>query len=702
MGVIGQIQKRSGLLIGVVAFAMVAFIGTDFLSGGGGSYGQQESNVGEINGEVISLQEFDRRLEAATTGQNLNASDLETVRNRVWNALLQEKLIETEYAKMGITVSADELWQEIKNNPNNAVLTQYFTNPQTNQIYEQLADPATGGLSSQKVLFYIKQTQNSETPEQWLPVEDAIRKNILSDKYFNAIKKGLYVSNFDAQQNSQEENKRLNISYAGMSYDEVSDDEISFDESDLKSYYSSHKNDKDFRQKETTRGIKLLVWDVKPSEEDYRNTRNSVEDLKLAFDSTENDTVFVIQNSDSQNGFELFNRFELPVVIDSLLFAAEDGQIVGPYPLNDAFRLTKKLATVMLPDSVRASHILLQPKSPEDSLIVKAKLDSLKEAILNGADFEQLATDLSSDLGSARDGGDLKWFVSGQMVPEFDEVCFNGNVGDMPIVKTQFGYHLIKITNKTADREKIRTVSVERLLVPSEETYETAYAIASEFTIKNNTLELFEVAAKEDPSLEVQEFAYMKIQDKVLGNVVDPRTIIRWAYEANVGEVSDVYEQGNQVVVVTLSSIKNEGILPFNEVKDKVEEKVVREKKADFILAKMGNDAGLDAVGAAVGSGVKTANDINFSGFSIPGIGPEPKVLGVIFGLAEGVESEIVEGENGVYIVRVDKIIAADENANLQLTRNTVERNLTSRVDFEVFEALKAKGGVVDSRHKFY
>ena len=170
MGVIGQIQKRSGLLIGVVAFAMVAFIGTDFLSGGGGSYGQQESNVGEINGEVISLQEFDRRLEAATTGQNLNAADLETVRNRVWNALLQEKLIETEYAKMGITVSADELWQEIKNNPNNAVLTQYFTNPQTNQIYEQLADPATGGLSSQKVLFYIKQTQNSETPEQWLPV----------------------------------------------------------------------------------------------------------------------------------------------------------------------------------------------------------------------------------------------------------------------------------------------------------------------------------------------------------------------------------------------------------------------------------------------------------------------------------------------------------------------------------------------------
>ena len=202
--------------------------------------------------------------------------------------------------------------------------------------------------------------------------------------------------------------------------------------------------------------------------------------------------------------------------------------------------------------------------------------------------------------------------------------------------------------------------------------------------------------------MEVQEFAYMKIQDKVLGNVVDPRTIIRWAYEANVGEVSDVYEQGNQVVVVALSSIKNEGILPFNEVKDKVEEKVVREKKADFILAKMGNDAGLDAVGAAVGSGVKTANDINFSGFSIPGIGPEPKVLGVIFGLAEGVESEIVEGENGVYIVRVDKIIAADENANLQLTRNTVERNLTSRVDFEVFEALKAKGGVVDSRHKFY
>jgi len=410
----------------------------------------------------------------------------------------------------------------------------------------------------------------------------------------------------------------------------------------------------------------------------------------------------MIQNSDNQNGFGLVKRYELPAEVDSILFAAEDGAIVGPYNVDNAFRITKKLSSVLLPDSARASHILLQPTSPDDSAATRAKIDSLKDAILNGADFAKLAEEMSADLGSARNGGDLDWFISGQMVPEFDKACFFGKVGDMPIVKTQFGYHLIKITDKTEDKEKISTVSIDRILVPSDATFEAAYDIANEFTINNNTQEAFEAAAKEDPSIELQDFGYMRIQDKVLGNIESPRSVIRWAYDAEVGEVSEVYELGNQVIVAVLSSIKNEGVLPFEEVKDKLEEKVIKEKKAEVILAKMGNDAGLEAAGSAIGSGVKTANDINFSSFSIPGIGPEPKVLGVAFGLAEGEESTVIEGENGVYVVRVDKITPADENANLDLTKNTVGRNLTSRVDYEVFEALKEKGGVVDNRHKYY
>tara|TARA_B100000508_G_scaffold140678_1_gene142817 strand:+ start:16735 stop:18804 length:2070 start_codon:yes stop_codon:yes gene_type:complete len=689
-------------MIGVVAFAMVAFIGSDLLSGNSNIFSQPDTDVGEINGVKISIQEFERRLSEASNGQDVSGQQMDQMRNRVWNQLLQEKLVETEYAKIGISVTDEELWEEIKNNPNNAVLNQYFTNPQTNQVYDQLRDPATGGLNSQKVLFYIKQILGGETPENWYPVEDAIRQTILSNKYNNAIKRGLYVSNFDAEQSSVEENKRVSISYAGMSYDEITNDEVSYDDADLQSYYNAHKSDKEFSQNETTRGIKLISWNVTPTEADLERIKQMVGKMKPEFEAADNDTLFALQNSDSRNSFQRFKRYELPDDIDSLIFAAENGTVFGPYGANGTFKLTKKLGTVLVPDSVRARHILLQPSETEDTTVIRVRMDSLKEAIQNGADFAQLATDLSADLGSARNGGDLEWFTQGQMVPEFDRACFNGNVGDLPIVKTQYGYHLIEITNKTEEKEKIETVSIERIIEPSEETFEKQYNLASEFAIQNSTLDAFVKAAEENPAVEIQEFDYIRVQDKVLGNLESPRQLIRWSYDANIGEVSDVYEMGTQFIIAALSSVKEEGTLPFEEVKDKVTEKVIKEKKAELIRSKMGADAGVEEIAQAIGTGVKTSTDINFSSFSIPGIGPEAKILGMIFGLEEGQESEVVDGENGVYIVRVDKIMPADENTTLEITRDQVGRNLASRVDYEVFEALKEKGGVVDSRHKFY
>ena len=157
----------------------------------------------------------------------------------------------------------------------------------------------------------------------------------------------------------------------------------------------------------------------------------------------------------------------------------------------NSYRITKKLGTRMMSDSVRARHILIQPSAELDSTTAKNRIDSLKEAIDKGADFAQLATDFSADLGSAQNGGDLNWFTQGQMVPQFNDACFDGKIGDRPIVLTQFGYHLIEITDKTTEKEKAVITSVIRAVKPSNATFERVYNKASEFSILNNTLENF-------------------------------------------------------------------------------------------------------------------------------------------------------------------------------------------------------------------
>ncbi|MGB0403196.1 MAG: peptidylprolyl isomerase [Salibacteraceae bacterium] len=701
MAVIGKIRSRSGLLIGIIGVAMVLFVGGDLMKGNSSLFSQPDTDVGEINGTKISYQEFDNRVSQAAANQNISGDQIDQLRNQIWNQLLQEQLVETQYAELGISVSDEELWEEIKSNPRNPILLQYFTNQQTGQVYEQLRDEATGGLSSQKVLYYVQQVLNSETPENWLPVEKAIKNTLLSTKYNDAIKKGLYVTAFDAEEKAKEDNNRVSLAFVSMKYDEVSDDEISFNDADLKSYYNSHKSEAEYEQKETNRGVKIISWNVNPSESDIRKAEQAAGDLIAPFKSAENDTLFLLQNSDDRNGFISVGRYEMPEEIDSILFNAENGTVMGPYSVGGAFRITKRIKSKMMADSVRARHILIQPSAELDTATAKARIDSLKNAIQNGAKFEDLATDFSADLGSAKNGGDLDWFVSGQMVPEFDNACFSGNVGDMPIVFTQFGYHLIEITDMTERKEKVEIVNITRTIEASDETFEKAYNKASEFSIQNGTLETFIVAAEENPELNVQSFDFVKEGDKTLGSIENPRSIIRWAYGAEVGQVSDVYEIGNQFIVASLSSIKNKGVLPFEEAKDRLEEEVKKEKKAEFILAKIGSTKGIEAIAKGLGKSVQTTSDVSFANFSIPQIGPESKVLGIAYGLNEGEESEVIKGDNGIYVIRVDRIANSDAG-NLDLTKNQIARSIGTRVDYEVFEALRERGNVEDNRHKFY
>ncbi|MDE0771697.1 MAG: peptidylprolyl isomerase [Salibacteraceae bacterium] len=704
MAVINSIRKRSGLLIGTIGVAMVLFIGGELFSGNN-MFNKQDTTVGEIAGDKIEYADFEAMVRKIGGDQTLTPEQMNDARNRAWNRFIQNKVLFKEYEKLGLSVAPEELFDQIKNNEQNKVLNQFFTNPQTNLLYEQFQNPATGRLDNNRVLAYVKNVMAGDQKDSWLPIEEAIRLDMLSNKYTQLIKEGLAGSSFAAKIQNSEENQRINLSWTGMNYSEISDDEVVIDESDLKSYYNKHKNEKDFEQEETMRGAKLAIFSVTPSPKDFDDSRIAIENQMSAFNSAANDTLFVYQNSDDpQRSFKLIGRYDLPVELDSMVFSAPIDSVFGPYLLQNGYNISKKTGVQFVADSVNARHVLLTLKPESDTSLLQSLADSIKAQLEKGADFAAMATEFSQDFGSAQNGGSLDWFTQGKMVQEFNDICFDSKTrkGDIVIVTTQFGIHIIDITDKTKEKEKIQIANIVRYVGPSAETFDEAYNKASAFSINNSTLEAFETALSDNETIESLDYSTIKEGDKVLGSLENPRTIIRWAYDNEVGKVSEPFEMGNKFVVASVTSIKDKGILPLSEVEDLVREGVMNEKKSQIILAKLGSFATIEDAAKNAEKEIQAANDISFNMFSITGIGPENKVLGIAFGLPQGATSEAIIGENGVYVIRLDVIGEPAESSDLTFVQDQIKRNYGTRVDVEVFEALKQSANITDSRTKFY
>ncbi|UTW63747.1 peptidylprolyl isomerase [bacterium SCSIO 12741] len=709
MAVIQKIRNRSGLLIAVIGGAMVLFVGSDLLNSNGQFFSRQEYNVGEINGTTITLKQFEQRVQDVVGDQSVGSNEMELYRNQTWNLFLQDYLIKTEYDALGVDIVDDELWDEIKNN-RDGILSAYFTDRNTGQIYEAFRDER-GGLNMQMAILQLKQlVKDEEAKKNWSVIERSIREQLMSGKYTGLLKRGLTATDFQATERSKNNNDQIVVSWAGMSYGQVKDEDISYSESDISAWYNKHKSEDQFQQDEDMRSAKVVVFDVVPSANDIQTAKNEMAALKDGFAKSENDTLFIIQNTDNQySAFASYGRFELPLDIDSLVFNAEDGAVVGPYGQGLNFKISKKLGQEMRPDSVSARQILLLANSPDaDTAALRVRMDSIKTAIENGADFAEMAGKYSADLGSSRNGGDLGWFVERQpgYEPEFIQAAFGAKTGDLYVVRSRrLGYHLVEIQDQTQAREKVILATVERTVQASEETLDRIYNEASNFAITNSNLDAFNAGLEGDAVLNSKANEHTSIRKgaKVLGNLENPRQIIRWVYDNELGSVStDPFESENQIVIVAVTGVTSKGTLPLEEVRDQVEEEVKKELKAEWIKNKIGSNTDLDAVVSSTGGRKEQNIAVTFNSFSIKGIGNEPAVLGTAFGLEQGQTSDPIAGNGGVYVIRVDSKTPNQNSADVEQLKNQIAGDYARRVDAEVFEALKEKGNVVDNRSDYY
>jgi len=705
MATLQNIRNRGGLMVAIViGLALGAFILGDMLNSGSKLMKPSQMKIAEIDGESVQYPDFQKKVEELSEIYKSNSSQAQIdentwdqIREQVWQGYLQENIIGKASEKLGITVSAEELFDLIQGKNPHPIIQQLFK------------DPKTGQVDKSTLLRFLKSLETNATAQQksyWLYMENQIKEDRLRTKYNNLVSKGLYVTSEEAKKSLAAKNKNVNFQYVVLNYSTIADASVTVSDSELKEYYDQHKDD--YKQ-EKTRKIEYVTFEVLPSAADNAATQKWITDSKPEFVAATDNKQYITVNSETPFDLGFSKKEDLSPAIGAWAFSAQPGEMYGPYFENNEYKLAKIDQFKMLPDSVQASHILISPQTTGSIEKASAKVDSLKKLIENGADFAELARKFSDDKGSAAKGGDLGWFKRKQMVPEFEEAAFGGEVNKLSIARTQFGFHLIKPTKKGKETNQVRIAILTKKVEPSNETYQKIYSETSKFASENQTTEAFNKAVT---SLKLdKKLATLKEADRTVTGLESSRQLVKAAFTAEKGKVlvnnegSSIFEFGNKFVIGVLTEATEEGASTFEEAKIRVDLVVRKEKKAQMLAEKLKSAASgqsdLGAVASKLSTQVKEATGINFNSYSIPAIGAEPAVIGAVCSLAEGKISAPVEGNNGVYLTKVTSIATNADN-NLKGEKARLAQSLGYRASSQVFESLKKVVDIVDKRSKFY
>jgi peptidyl-prolyl cis-trans isomerase D len=688
----------------VIGLALGAFILGDMLNSGSKLMRPSQMKIAEIDGESVQYPDFQKKVEELSeiykmnTQQNqIDENTWEQIREQVWQGYLQENIIGKATEKLGITVSAEELFDLVQGNNPHPIIQQLFRNPQTGEV-----DKST-------ILQFLKSLESNATPQQkayWLYIENQIKQDKIRSKYNTLVAKGLYVTNDEAKKSLEAKNKSANFQYVVLNYSTINDAAVTVSDSELKEYFNKHQGE--YKQ-DKTRKIEYVTFEVLPSAADNAATQKWIGDSKQEFAAVTDNEQYINVNSDTRFDPNYFKKEDLTPALAEWAFNAQPGDFYGPYFENNEYKLAKLDQFKMLPDSVQASHILINPQTVGSAEKAKAKIDSIKRQIEFGASFAEMASKFSEDPGSAAKGGDLGWFKRRQMVPEFEEAAFTTEVNKMVVVATRFGYHLIKPTKKGKETNQVRIAILTRKVEPSTETYQKVYAETSKFASENQTLEAFNksvVSQKLD-----KKIAVLKENDREVQGIESSRQLVRAAFLAETGNImvnnegSPIFEFGNKFVIGAMTQATEEGPSSFEEAKIRVELVVKKEKKAQMIAEKLKNAAAgqsdLSSIASKVSATVQEASGVNFTTFSIPSVGFEPAVIGSVCNLPEGKISAPIEGNNGVYLAKVTSFaINADNNTKGEKSR--LAQTMAYRANSQVFESLKKLADIEDKRSKFY
>ncbi len=709
MAIIGKIRERVGLLVFIIALAIVAFLLMDALSSSGGGGGVQQQSAGTLNGEPLSYNEYNARVDQLTNnyrlqGQPMDDATTYRLREQAWDAYVEEKISNAETKKLGLSVTNEEL-RSLFLDPNNLHPTVKST-----AIFQD----ESGNFNPDRFKAYIRSFSDENNPQAaqqrqiWKNFEQGVERSQLQDKYSTLISKAIYAPAFMATQDYTDKNKKANVKYIQYPYTDINDDEVSISDGDLNSYLKA--NATDFEQDQETREIEYVSFSVKPSKEDSLASKDYVINNVERFKSVENVTSFInVNNSTDPYTGMYFLPGQFTSSEADAIYNAPVGTIHGPYYEGGAWKIARVVDKKMIADSASYRIITIAPKATLSLEAAQKKVDSLKTALNNGADFESLASQFSDD--SSKENGGNKGYVKVNTLPvDMNAAIFYDNkAGDIFTINTQQGLNIIEITDMVPSQEGVQIAVLGNEILYSEETRDNVFREASNFLSGAKTLdELRENAA--GANLTVQKASDLTANSYEIPNLGVAQDVVTWAFKADKGSVCEKTffiskksptggAETGLFMVPALSNVKAAGLPSLASVRSQIESKVRNEKKAAIIEGKM-TGASLDAIASASGKTVKDANDISFQGASIPGIGVEPKLQAAIASMEANAVSKPIAGERGVYVVQVTNVTDAGTPADMNLAKQTAVQSLRQNVNRKVMNALTDALDVEDKRHE--
>ena len=696
----------------VIGLALVAFIMGDLFSSGPSVFSRKRMEVAEIGGESINYFDFSAKIERLSEFYRMNyqiasldAEQVEMIREEAWRELIREMVLGNVIKKLGINVSDEELASMLIGDSIVAGSMNVIMDEPHPIIRRMFTNPETGEFNRSQMINYFNTITNPvyrEEKRRWIFIENQIVDERLSQKYFTLVRKGLTPSHLDAKYYALESESAVDISFVHQNFATISDDEISVTQREIERYYNERKEH--FRQ-DDARSIEYVVFEITPSEEDDRNASEYIQQSLVPFSRSENPIGFINSNSEIPYRDVNYSYSELPEVVRDSIYNATPGTIVGPFFDNGAYKLARIMEINFLPDSVRARHILITPSMQRDEARSKVIADSLKVLLDKGsARFEQLALEFSGDQSNREIGGDLGWFSEGTMVKPFSDASFQGSKSEVLVVKTTFGYHVVRIDDQSPKVKKVKVGFLTREVSPSDQTYQKYYSIAVEFRNEAVNLDRFRQACI-DKNLTPRFASDFAALETTLPGLEDAREIVRWAYESEKNAVSQIFDLNERYIIAALTNVKEKGFAPLNTVSTEIEVAIKKQKKLDLLadrINEMISDAtSIEAVGTALGVPVNEAAQVRLSNPYLSNVGFEPAVVAYSLHMESGEISNPVKGENGVFVVQLINVDIPDE-PDIAAARFRLNYGIESRVAYEGYQALQDLANIVDRRIKFF
>ncbi|NBS19879.1 MAG: peptidylprolyl isomerase [Flavobacteriia bacterium] len=516
------------------------------------------------------------------------------------------------------------------------------------------------------------------------------------------------------------QNDKVNLKYVRLPYDNVPDSLFKISDSDIKQYLK--ENQKDY-ETQASRSVRYVIFPETATEEDENQIRSELEKLKSqrieyndvskltdtieGLATTQNITDFVEQYSEVPFDSIYKTKGVLANEYADIIFGLNPGDVFGPYKDGNQMRISRFLDRKK-GGAIRASHILIAfdgansaaptvTRSKEEAQRLAQNL--FRQARRNPDNFAQLAQE-NSDGPSKSMGGDLGFFQEGTMTEKFFDFCNRNRVGRIGVVETEFGFHIIKITDK---EDVVLTADISKEIVPSEETSNSVFQKTTEFEMESNNQKVLDTVAQRY-DYQVRFVQQVNLLDENLPALPRQRNLVQWLFDEDtqVGDVKRFSISSGGYVVAQLSGVTEEGFVNMEAVKIEVFQKMLKEAKAAYLMKIHSDQNNLDSLATAAESPVETASAVTQENTILVGAGSEPYVIGVAFALEFNQTSALIEGNSGVYMIEVTGREIAEELESYQAYANALQTEENIRITTSIYEALRSTADIQDNRQLYY